>query len=226
MIDPERKSKIIRTVRDNKVVAIFRGIAPDEASNAANAIYDGGIRLCEVTFRMNEKKDGFTSTLCSVRNMIYGKGARDLCVGVGTVLTMEQVLLAYEAGAEFVITPSVNPDIIRLANSLGMMTMPGAYSPTELETAYEAGADFIKIFPAAQAGASYFKMVRGPLEHIPLIAVGGVNLDNMRDFLKAGAVGVGIGGNLVDRKLIGNHQYEELAGLARKYADIASLPID
>lgn len=88
MIDPERKSKIIRTVRDNKVVAIFRGIAPDEASNAANAIYDGGIRLCEVTFRMNEKKDGFPSTLCSVRNMISGKGARDLCVGVGTVLTM------------------------------------------------------------------------------------------------------------------------------------------
>lgn len=211
------KEKLIQLVNEKKIVAIFRGIDPEKASNAANALYEGGVCMCEVTFNMKEKADGFKSTLDSVRAIATGRGNRDLHVGVGTVLTTDQVARAYKAGAEFIITPSVNTEVIRCANELGMMTMPGGYTPTELETAWEAGADFVKIFPASEAGGAYFKAVSGPLGHIPLVAVGGVNLDNMKEFLENGAVGFGIGGNLVSKKLINADRYDELTELAKKY---------
>lgn len=133
------------------------------------------------------------------------------------MLTTEQVLMAKEAGADFIITPTVNTNVIKLAKELGMMTMPGGYTPTELQNAWEAGADFVKIFPASDAGADYFHAVSGPLPHIPLVAVGGITLQNMCDFLKNGAVGIGVGGNLVDKRMISECRYDELTKLAHEY---------
>ena len=211
------KQKVIDLVYEKKIVAIFRGIDVSRVSKAANALYEGGISLCEVTFNMKERENGFQSTLDSIRAIVQGKGDRKLIVGAGTVLTVDQVVLAHDAGAEFIITPSINTEVIKCANELGMMTMPGGYSPTELEEAYEAGADFVKIFPASEAGPSYFKAVGGPLSHIPLVAVGGVNENNTRAFLENGAVGFGIGGNLVDEKLINADRYTELTELATKF---------
>ena len=212
------KKEVLQAILDRKIVAIFRGIDPEKCSPAANAICDGGISLCEVTFDRAEKEQGYRSTLKSIRNIIAGAEGRDLLVGAGTVLTTEQVSLAWSAGARFIITPNINTEVIRLANELGMVTMPGGYTPTELETAYEAGADLVKIFPAADAGPGYFKSVRGPLGHIPLVAVGGVDLSNGKAFLDAGAVGLGIGGNLVSKKLIAAGNYEALTELAQQYA--------
>ncbi len=218
-MESSNRKIIVEEIRKRKLVAIFRGIDPEKCSEAANAIYEGGINLCEVTFRMKEKDNGFASTLDGIRNIIAGAGERQIFVGAGTVLTTAQVALAYEAGARFIITPSVNVEVIRLASELGMVTMPGAFTPTELETAYEAGADFVKIFPASTAGSAYFKAVSGPLGHIPLVAVGGVDENNIPEFLAAGAVGFGISGNLVKKSLIEEGKYKELTELAKKYVD-------
>lgn len=214
------KKNILQAILEKKIVAIFRGIEPEKCSRSANALYDGGIGLCEVTFQRREKEQGYPTTLQGIRNIIAGADGRDLLVGAGTVLTTEQVALAWSAGAQFIITPTINTEVIRLANELGMVTMPGAFTPTELETAYEAGADLVKVFPASDLGPGYFKSVRGPLGHIPLVAVGGVNLENAKAFLDAGAVGLGIGGNLVSKKLIDAGRYEELTELAKQYAQL------
>ncbi len=211
------KETVAEEIRKRKLVAIFRGIDPEKCSEAANAIYEGGINLCEVTFQMNEKEDGFASTLQGIRNIIAGAGDRRIFVGAGTVLTTAQAALAHEAGAQFIITPSVNVEVIRVSSELGMVTMPGGFTPTELETAYEAGADFVKVFPASAAGSAYFKAVSGPLGHIPLVAVGGVDENNIPEFLAAGAMGFGIAGNLVKKSLIEEGKYQELTELAKKY---------
>lgn len=213
----KNKKEIIREILDKKIVAIFRGIDVEKCSAAANALYDGGISLCEVTFQASEKEEGYVSTLEGIRKILAGAGERKLYVGAGTVLTAEQAELAHEAGAQFIITPNVNVEVIKRANELGMVTIPGGFTPTELELAYEAGADMVKIFPAVGAGPYFFKAVRGPLAHIPMIAVGGIDEKNGEDFLKAGAVGLGIGGNLVNKSLIRENKFDELKKLAAAY---------
>ena len=211
------KRSILEEVYKSRIIAIFRGIKADCCSPAANALYDGGIRFCEVTFRASEEESGYASTCDGIRNIIKGAGDRRLFVGAGTVLSPKQVVLAYEAGAQFIITPNINTEVIRLANDLGMVTMPGGFTPTEVEQAYEAGADIVKIFPASFVGPAYFKALSGPLEHIPLMAVGGIDMNNGKDFLKAGAVGLGIGGNLVSKKLIEAGDFDSLRQLAESY---------
>ena len=215
----KNKKELIQEILDEKIVAIFRGIAAERCSDAANALYEGGIRFCEVTFRRDEEESGYTSTLDGIRNIIAGAGGRKIHVGAGTVLTTSQVAMAWSAGAEFIITPNINPEVIRMANDLGMVTMPGGMTPTELELAYEAGADFAKVFPAGSLGPGYIKAVRGPLAHVRLMAVGGVDEKNGKAFLDAGASGLGIGGNLVSRKLIEAGEYGKLTELARVYVE-------
>ncbi|MBQ9612573.1 MAG: bifunctional 4-hydroxy-2-oxoglutarate aldolase/2-dehydro-3-deoxy-phosphogluconate aldolase [Lachnospiraceae bacterium] len=211
------RETILEEVRRSKIVAIFRGIDAKHCSPAANAIYDGGINFCEVTFRATEEETDFSSTCDGIRNIIAGADGRNIFVGAGTVLTERQVVLARDAGAQFIITPNVNTKVIRLAKDLGMVAMPGAFTPTEIELAYEAGADIVKIFPASALGTSYFKAVSGPLAHIPLMAVGGIDLNNGKSFLEAGAVGLGIGGNLVSRKVTEAGDFEVLRKLAEEY---------
>ena len=215
------KKKVVEEIYKNKIVAIFRGIDQQKAVRTANALCAGGVRLMEVTFDQTEKETEYRSTVDSIR-MISEQADPEILVGAGTVITTEQVVLAYNAGARFIITPTTDPEIIALAGSLGMATMPGAYTPTEINNAYKAGADFVKIFPASEAGPAYFKAVRGPLSHIPLTAVGGVTIENAKSFLDAGAVGLGIGGNLVSKALISNDDYEGLTKLAQEFVKCIS----
>lgn len=213
MID---RDAVIREMYEKKIIAIFRGIETEKCAAAAKALFDGGVTMMEVTFNPKEKETRYRSTTEGIRSIIQTGGGR-IFAGAGTVISLEQVVLAYEAGAQYIITPTFDPDIIRLAKKLGMVTMPGAYTATEIKNAYEAGADFVKIFPAAEAGTSYFKAIRGPLCHIPLAAVGGVDIRNAKAFLEAGAVCLGIGGNLVDKKRIEKNDYMGLTELARQY---------
>lgn len=213
MIDREA---VIREMKDRKIIAIFRGIDPEKCADAAKALRDGGITMIEVTFNPNEKETQYQSTVNSIRSIIQSGGDR-IFVGAGTVISVEQVVLACQAGAQYIITPTFDPEIIRLAGKLGMVTMPGAYTATEIMAAYQAGADFVKVFPASEAGAAYFKAIRGPLCHIPLAAVGGVDMGNAKEFLAAGASCLGIGGNLVDKKLIEKNDYKGLTELAKQY---------
>lgn len=213
-----KKEQVVKEIRENKIIAIFRNIETDKCVDTAKALYNGGIRVVEVTFDQTEKAGRYYSTVESIRRISQAMDGK-MCVGAGTVLTLEEVHLAYNAGAGFIITPNTDIEIIRFAGSLDMAVMPGAYTATEVNNAYGAGADFVKIFPASEAGTKYFKALSGPLGHIPLTAVGGINEENAREFLDAGAVGLGIGGNLVDKRLIAGNRFDEITETAKRYVD-------
>lgn len=212
------KEQVIKEIRENRIIAILRNIDVDKCADTAEALYNGGIKVIEVTFKQEEKADNYYSTIESIKRILQAMDGK-MCVGAGTVLTLEEVHLAYNAGAKFIVTPNTNAEVIKFAAGLNMVTMPGAYTATEAVNAYDAGADFVKIFPASEAGTKYFKALSGPLGYIPFTAVGGVDENNAREFLDAGAVGLGIGGNLVDKKLIAESRFEEITQIARRYVE-------
>ena len=140
-----------------------------------------------------------------------------LCIGAGTVMNVKQAKLAAKAGAKYLISPNFNKSVIRFANKNGIVSMPGAMTPTEIVDAYDTGADFVKVFPADSLGLGYLKAVKAPLSHIPLIAVGGVNENNISDFIAAGLDGVGVGSNIVKKSMIEQGDLEGITALARAY---------
>ncbi len=143
-------------------------------------------------------------------------------MGAGTVLTPRQVEIACENGAQFIVSPNASADVIRRTVELGLISIPGAMTPTEILMAYDAGAHFVKLFPAAALGIPYLKSIRSPINHVGLIATGGIGAENLPQFLNAGCVGAGIGGSLCDRKLIASGQGEAVTSLARQITDIAA----
>lgn len=207
---------MIQEVKENRIIAILRGIEADKCADTAEALLAGGIGLVEVTFNQKESGRGYHSTVEGIRDIVQRLGGK-MRVGAGTVLTLEQLRLAHEAGAEYIITPNTDGDIIRAAGKLGLVTMPGAFTPSEVCRAYEAGADFVKIFPASAVGPDYFRALRDPLGHIPLMAVGGIHEGNAKAFLDAGAAGLGIGGKLADKRLVAESRFEEITATARGY---------
>ncbi len=209
------REEIIQNVYDNKLIAIVRGMEPEYCVKLAEALCAGGINMVEITF--NQKStDHFKATTDAIR-AISEQLPDKVMVGAGTVLSKEQVDLAKEAGALYIITPSTNSDVIRYAKEQGLVTMPGAMTPSEIETAYEAGADFVKIFPVGNLGAAYIKAVKAPMSHIPVLAVGGVNEKNIAEFIRAGAIGAGVGGNLVNAEWIRNGEFDKITALAREF---------
>ena len=207
--------KIIQNVKDKKLIAIVRGVEPEYVIRLAEALLAGGINMIEVTFNQ-AGNDHFASTVAAIEKLSSEMGDR-MFVGSGTVMSKEQVDLTVSAGGQYIITPSTNPEVIRYAKDEGLVAMPGAMTPTEAVTAYEAGADFVKIFPAGNLGPAYIKAIKAPLAHIPLLAVGGVNAKNIPDFMKAGAVGFGVGGNLVNKEWVRNNETEKITALAAEF---------
>lgn len=209
------REEIINNVYENKIIAIVRGMEPQYCVKLAEALWQGGINMVEVTFDQRST-DHFAATTEAIRAI--GRELRDkVYVGAGTVMTKEQVDLAKDAGALYIITPATNPEVIRYARELGLVVMPGALTPSEVAVAYEAGADFVKIFPVGNLGAAYIKAVKAPLSNVPLLAVGGVNEKNIAEFIKMGAVGAGVGGNLVNAQWVKNGEYEKITALAREF---------
>lgn len=190
----------------------------DKIVPTAEALYEGGIRLMEITFDQADPE-----CLRLTPRMIEKLNARfpDMLVGAGTVMTREQARAAADAGARFALAPNVDADVIDEALKCGLIAIPGALTPTEVAHAYKLGAAMVKLFPAGDLGVGYLKALRGPLPHIPLMAVGGVDLTNLADFFKAGARAAGIGSNIVNNKLIAEGRYQELSGLAKAYTDLA-----
>ncbi len=199
------------------VVAICRKIYGEDLLFLAQALYQGGIRHIEVTFDQQEfDPEGLTSEAI----MALRKAFPEMHIGAGTVINEKQLLAAHEAGAEFIISPNVEPSLIRKTRALGMLSMPGAMTPSEIITAWDAGANYVKIFPAANLGPGYIKAVRSPINHIPMMAVGGISTDNFAEFLRAGCCGAGIGGSLCSRKLITERNAEALRETAEKLVEI------
>ena len=209
----------MQNIRENleksKIVVIVRGVGADKIVPLAEAMYRGGIRFVEVTFDASGRCAD-EETAGKIRLLCEALGDR-MHFGAGTVLTERQLVLAAEAGAEYIISPDTNPDIIRKTKALGLLSMPGAFTPSEIVTAHNAGADYVKLFPAGELGVSYFKAVTAPLNHIKMLAVGGITLDNIAAYLAAGAYGFGIGAAIVDKKLLADGDYEGITGLAERY---------
>ena len=211
------KEDTIKAVREKKVVAIIRGFAPEVCLRLAEAYAEGGIGLVEVTF--NQKApDTWKDTAVAIRS-IRDRFEGVIRVGAGTVLTAGQLDMCEQAGGEYMITPNVNADLIRECVRRGLVAMPGAMTPSEAVAAYDAGASFVKIFPAGSLGPGYVKAVMAPLSHIPFLAVGGISPSNTADFIKAGCVGVGVGGNLTNKEWIASGEYCKIADVARQLVD-------
>lgn len=209
------KKQIIQRVLDKKIVVIVRGVYGEDCLKLAEALCEGGIELMEVTFDQSSAENQ-QKTVDTIR-LINEKLGDKVVMGAGTVTTLEMLDAAYQAGAKFIVSPDMNPQVIAKTAELGLVSMPGAMTPTEILTAYRAGADFVKIFPVANLGAAYVKAVRGPLNQIPLLAVGGVNEKNVGDFIKAGAVGAGVGGNLVNKDWIAAGEFDKITALAKEF---------
>ena len=208
------RENTIKTVLEEKVIAIVRGVDPDACMKVADALYAGGIRLMEVTFNQKDPAS-FVNTaeaISRISKVYEGK----MLVGAGTVTTPELAEMAVKAGAKYIISPDTNVDVIRRTVELGAVSMPGALTPTEVLIAHRAGADFVKLFPVGNLGASYVKALCAPISHVKMLGVGGVNEDNAADFIKAGVVGVGVGGNLANKKWIDAGEFDKITEVAKK----------
>ncbi len=203
-----------RFIDENKLVVIMRGLNREQALLCARAMHKGGIRLIEVTFDRTKEPEvtgEIISALC--------EEFPDMCIGAGTVVTEAQLECAHLSGAKYIISPNTDTEIIRRTKELSLVSMPGALTPSEIITAHEAGADYVKIFPVSSMQKNYIKSVSAPLNYIKLIAVGGVNQENIGEFMRQGAVGAGVGGNIVSKKLIEEGRFEEITALAQEYVN-------
>ena len=183
----------------------------------AESYFNGGIRFVEVTF--NQKvSDTWKDTAEALRSIKARFGA-DMHVGAGTVLTEEQLGICAEAGGEYMISPNVDEDLIRSCVARDMIAMPGAMTPSEAVSAWNAGAEFIKIFPAGSLGPGYIKALCAPLSHIPFLAVGGISPDNVADFMRAGSVGAGVSGSLSNKEWIAAGDWDKITAVARQLVE-------
>lgn len=210
-------SKIESVVRERKIIAIIRGFEPDTCLRLAEAYAAGGIGLVEVTF--DQKAPETWKRTVSAISAIRERFAGEVRVGAGTVLTEEQLLMCEQAGGEYMITPNVNPGLIRECVRRGLVAMPGALTPSEAVDAWDAGASFVKVFPAGSLGPGYVKAIRAPLSHIPFLAVGGIGPDNVADFMRVGCVGAGVGGNLTNKEWIAAGEWGKIEDVARQLVE-------
>lgn len=210
------KQKIIDQIKNEKLIVIVRGVEEKKLIPLAQAMYDGGVRLLEITYSANGKVSD-EKTAENIRVLVTHFGNK-MCIGAGTVLTEKQVELTKNAGGCFIISPNIKESVMKRTVELGMVSILGAFSPSEIEDAYEFGADFVKLFPVTNLGAEYVKAVKAPLSHIDLLAVGGIDLDNIPLYKKAGVCGFGIGSNITDKSMIANEDWQGITELARQYS--------
>ena len=209
------REQVINSVLENKIIVILRGFARETLIPLAEAMYDGGIRLIEITFSADGKISD--EAIAADIKLLADHFGNRMHIGAGTVLKESQVELVKAAGGKFIISPDMNEGIIGKTRELGLVSMPGALTPTEVQAAHRAGADFVKLFPVSTFGADYVKAITAPLSHIKLLAVGGVKDTNMREYLDAGACGFGIGTTIANKKFVENGEYDKITELAKKY---------
>ena len=201
---------VLSKIYKHKIVSILRGVPPQDVLPIIIALHEGGIRLVEITLN----SPGALESIGAVAKQMEGK----MLVGAGTVLDAETARAAINSGAKFIISPSVDEQTIATTKNLNIVSIPGAFTATEIVQAHKMGGDIIKLFPAS-AGLNYFKDIRGPLNHIPLMPTGGINLQNIVDFYKAGAIAFGIGSALVKPQTLTEQYLQQLIATARQYVD-------
>lgn len=211
------KKQVIEAVKREKLIAIVRGVPMAQLDDVVRALIAGGVRVLEFTFD-HDRPNYLAENAAKIRHAVTQYGDRVL-VGCGTALTVEEVEAAHAAGACLVISPNVDAAVIRRACELDMLSMPGAFTPTEVVAAYAAGADIVKLFPAGELGVGYIKALRSPLAHIPMTAVGGVKPENVAEFLDAGVVGFGVSSQIVLTEAVKAGDYAAIEARARAFTD-------
>jgi 2-dehydro-3-deoxyphosphogluconate aldolase/(4S)-4-hydroxy-2-oxoglutarate aldolase len=205
------KASVLDQILETGVIAIMRAKSADQLLEAAEAIRSGGVVAIEVTMT--------TPGAIDVIHQATAKFGSDVIFGVGSVLDPETARAAVLAGAQFVVCPTLNIKTIQLCNRYSVPVLPGAYTPTELLTAWEAGASVVKVFPASIGGPAYIKAIKGPLPQIRLSAVGGVDLTTTADFIRAGVEVVGVGGELVSQKFLDSKDFTTITDRARRFRE-------
>ena len=209
------REEIIKDIEENKIIVIMHGFSAEQLIRSVDAMEKGGIRLVEVTFdQSGVTGDGMTAEYIHILKEKFEGKVR---IGAGTVMTEKQVEFAYNAGAEFIISPDCCEAVIKKTRELGMVSIPGAFTPTEAANAHRFGADFVKLFPNSEVKVSYLKALVTPLSHIKFLAVGGVNHENMTDYFAAGAKGIGVATAIADKKSIFSGNYEEVTRRAKLF---------
>lgn len=203
------KLEQLRHVLECGIVAVVRSPDSQQLVEVSRALADGGVRVVEITMSV-------PNALEVVRQVRQALGDRIL-LGAGTVLDPETARAVLLAGAEYIVSPTLNLDVIRLCQRYDKLVMPGAFTPTEILTAWEAGADIVKVFPADAVGPAFFKAVRAPLPQVRLMPTGGVDLTTAASFLKAGACCLGVGGQLVEPRAVADRNFDRIRDLARQY---------
>jgi 2-dehydro-3-deoxyphosphogluconate aldolase / (4S)-4-hydroxy-2-oxoglutarate aldolase len=199
----------LRKLIDAGIVAVIRRPQAAKIHSIAEALVEGDVGALEITVD--------TPSVFEMIQSIKKTFGNRVLVGAGTVLDAQTAKTAVDAGSDFIFSPSLDEETIQITNQYGKISIPGVMTPTEIVKAYKAGADLVKIFPGSSLGVDYIKELRGPLGHIPMMPTGGVNLDNVSQFIRNGAVAVGVGGSLLKKELIDEERYEELAELAKKF---------
>ncbi|MEY2410371.1 MAG: 2-dehydro-3-deoxyphosphogluconate aldolase / (4S)-4-hydroxy-2-oxoglutarate aldolase [Verrucomicrobiota bacterium] len=207
------RAEIVSLLTDPGIVAVVRTDKAEQVPFICEALLTGGIHSIEITFTVPD-------AALAIHDADRRFGARAL-IGAGTVLNVETAQVALDAGAQFIVSPVLRTDLVAAAHAAGRPVMLGAYTPTEAQAAHEAGADFIKIFPADKLGPAYIRALRGPLPHLKLVPTGGVDLQTAADFLRAGCVALGLGGSLLTAEILGSNNWTALSRLAADYVKIA-----
>jgi len=205
----------LELIRQEKLVVIARNAPADIIGDLARALLAGGVRLLESTFNQS-LPDPIADNRRTIELLCREFGG-ELCVGAGTVLTVAQVQAAYEAGARYIISPNTNPAVIAETRRLGLVSIPGAMTPTEIAWAWELGAHMVKVFPADDLGFHYLRNVAAPLSHIPFMATGGVNPQTIPEFLAAGVISVGTGISILKPDLVKARDYAAITRLATEH---------
>ena len=212
------RETIIQKILDKKAIAIVRGIYEEDCVKLAGALADGGVELLEVTFDQRSAEER-QRTCDTIRTLNAELGDR-MAFGAGTVTTVEMVEMAKEAGAQFIISPDTNEAVIKATVAAGMVSVPGALTPTEIAHAYNCGADFVKLFPANAMGPAYLKAICAPLSHVRILAVGGVDDRTVNDYLAAGAVGAGVASCLFRKEWIQAGEWDRITEAAKAFCQV------
>jgi 2-dehydro-3-deoxyphosphogluconate aldolase/(4S)-4-hydroxy-2-oxoglutarate aldolase len=203
-----QKLENLNRILERGIIAVVRAEGPDQALKIAEACKAGGIDIIEITMTVPGAID-------VIKELVNAYPNKEVLVGAGTVLDAETARFCILAGAEFIVCPNINPDTIKLVHRYGKVVMPGTYSITEIVTAMELGGDVIKFFPGSMGGPAAIKAIRGPLPHVPLCPTGGVSLENVAEWIKSGAVAVGVGGQLTEGAK--NGDYERITVTAKEF---------
>ena len=203
-------SRVFDQLIDSGVVAVMRGADADTIIDVATALHDGGVTAYEITADNANAAALINEVRASFRDS-------EVTVGAGTVLDSPTAQEMITSGAEFIVGPTFDPDILEICNRHGTLVAPGILSPTEALNAYEAGADLLKVFPAATVGPTHLSSIAGPLPHLPLMPTGGINIDNVADYIEAGAAVVGAGGALMNTDAIAAGDFESITETAEMF---------